>query len=78
MHRDPSTHNPTISLSGRSNLVRRYLYINILTMLGEPGGQLTAVNRYLYMRKPDCPKTPISRPKEKRGDRGGGSPPTTT
>jgi hypothetical protein len=36
--------------------------------LGELGVSLLMLNWYLYKRNTDCPKTPISRPKEKRGE----------
>ncbi len=38
------------------------------TLLGELGVSLLMLNRYLYICNTDCPKTPISWPKEKRGE----------
>ncbi len=37
-------------------------------VLGELGVSLQLLNRYLCKSKPDYPKTPISWPKERRGD----------
>ncbi len=43
-------------------------FITDTNVLGELGVSLQLLNRYLYMRNTDCPKTPISWPKERRGD----------
>jgi hypothetical protein len=40
----------------------------IVVVLGELGVSLLMSNWYLYMRNTDCPKTPISWPKERRGE----------